>query len=69
MARKGKSTREEAKLPPTFKCHLNHDNVKGKNCVKDNSGGVKDLFLGGPSELGIRPRSDKQAGTEVRWER
>ena len=61
MARKWTSTRGEEKLPPKFTCHLNHDHVKGKskNHMKDNLGAGKDPFLGGPSEPGIRLRSDR----------
>lgn len=33
MAREWKSPRGEAKIPPKFKSHLNHDNVKS-DCKK-----------------------------------
>uniref|UniRef100_A0A671DQZ3 Uncharacterized protein n=1 Tax=Rhinolophus ferrumequinum TaxID=59479 RepID=A0A671DQZ3_RHIFE len=48
-------------MPPKFKCHLNHDHVKGesKSLWKDDSGGEEDPFLRGPFEPRIRPRNDK----------
>uniref|UniRef100_A0A8C9A877 Uncharacterized protein n=1 Tax=Prolemur simus TaxID=1328070 RepID=A0A8C9A877_PROSS len=49
-------------MPPKFKCHLNHYNVKSesKNLLKDFSGGEEDSFSSGPSEPSIRPRNDKK---------
>lgn len=66
MARDWKSPRGEAKIPPKFKSHLNHGNVKNdcKNLLKDNSGGEEDSCLRDPSEPRIRPRNDTEAGRE-----
>ena len=63
-----KSSRGEAKIPPKFKSHLNHDNVKSdyKDLLKDNSAGEEDSCLRNPSEPRIIPRNDTEAGREVR---